>query len=146
MPGPERKSQALKVIAGTDRPDRNRSPETPKEVEFDQVSSLPRAPSYLNRYGREMWKTLGSQLVRCGVLQTPDLYAFEQLCLMWQGIKTRAQLGEQIPIRDHAMLNSLFVQFGVNPAARRRVARYLTEQPIKPAPQPQNPFAKHAKP
>ena len=59
----------LKVIAGTNRPDRE-----PEDVpEFDLVEDFPDPPQELNTDGAKMWKTIGPQLVTAKVLQIVDL-------------------------------------------------------------------------
>lgn len=140
MAGPPKTPLELKVLAGTDRPDRDGKVDAVgPEPEFEKVAELPNAPQWLNADGAGMWKMLGGQLVRCGVMQSPDLYAFQQLCYAWQRFIAKAKSGEPIPPSEHSNLNALFNAFGVTPSARRRVVRYLTEQPAEK----RNKFAGH---
>ena len=145
MPGPARTADEVKVIRGTFRPGRAAAGRGKPEdaVEFPKVDALPPIPQGLRGDGRRMWRTLGPILVRCGLLQEPDVYAFTQLCHAWQAINSKWATGTPVMPAENAMLTTLFNAFGINPAARRRVARYLTEPPAAPKP---NRFAGHGKP
>lgn len=112
----------LKVIAGTHRPDREPDHAVP---EFEAVSEFPEAPQHLNVDGAQAWKDLGPKLVAAGVLQTVDLYPLEQLCYAWQRFRVKAKAGMDMTAADDAALRSLFSEFGMTPAARRRVAANL---------------------
>jgi len=108
----------LLVLAGTARPDRVR-PDMPA---FDLVNDFPKPPSYLGHEAKKMWKEVGPQLVAAGVLQVVDLYPLEQLCYTWQRFRTSAKAGAAITAADNAALRTMFSEFGMTPAARRRVA------------------------
>ncbi len=135
MPGPAKTPAELKVIAGTDRADRQ-DPDTPK---FEPVRDFPQAPQHLNPDGKAMWVQLGNQLVACGVLQVVDLYALEQLCYCWQQHRQKAKAGMPVTASEDNALKGLLAEFGLTPSARRRVVANLKEPP------PANRFAQHAK-
>lgn len=108
----------LKVLAGTDRPDR----EMPDAPEFDLIDDFPEAPQHLNPDGAEMWATLGPQLVAARVLQVVDLYSLEQLCFAWQRFRQKAKAGMELTAAEDTALKALFSEFGMTPASRRKVA------------------------
>lgn len=108
----------LKVLAGTDRPDR----EMPDAPEFDLIDDFPGAPQHLNPDGAEMWGTLGPQLVAARVLQVVDLYSLEQLCFAWQRFRQKAKAGMELTAAEDTSLKALFSEFGMTPASRRKVA------------------------
>lgn len=117
MRGRKPTSPALKLIAGTDRPDRaaNDAPD------FSPVSQFPPAPQYLNPDGASMWATLGPELVASRVLQVVDLYPLEQLCYAWSRFRKKAKADMDITAAEDTALKSLFSEFGMTPAARRKV-------------------------
>lgn len=108
----------LKVLAGTDRPDR----EVPDAPEYDLIDDFPDAPQHLNPDGAEMWRTLGPQLVGARVLQVVDLYSLEQLCFSWQRFRQKAKAGMELTAAEDTALKALFSEFGMTPASRRKVA------------------------
>lgn len=108
----------LKVLAGTDRPDR----EVPDAPDYDLVEDFPDAPQHLNPDGAEMWRNLGPQLVSARVLQVVDLYSLEQLCFAWQRFRQKAKAGMELTASEDGALKALFSEFGMTPASRRKVA------------------------
>ena len=115
----------LKLIQGTTRKDR----EPPKDVpQFEQVLEFPEPPDYLNVDGVRVWNDLGPQLVRAGVLQVVDLYALEQLCYGIQRFRQKAKAGMEVTASEDNALKALFSEFGMTPAARRRVAANLGDE------------------
>jgi len=152
MPGPAKMAPELKVLAGTFRKGRDaptdkagpETQETDSAPRFDLVEQLPALPRGLRGEGRAMWRTLGPILVRCGQLQKPDLYAFEQLCRLWGDVKRKWENGTTVTPAENTMLNTLFNSFGINPTARRRVVRYLAPPAPAGAGKP-NRFAGHGK-
>ncbi len=117
MRGRKPKAPALKVIAGTDRPDR----ETPDAPQFEQVTEFPPAPQHLNMDGAAMWSDIGPQLVAARVLQTVDLYALQQLCYAWQRHCAKQKAGMDVTAAEDMALKALFSEFGMTNASRRRV-------------------------
>jgi len=120
------KPQTMKVISGTDRKDRQDPPDMPK---YDIVDNFPPAPQHLTPDGAEMWNKTGPQLVAAGVLQVVDLAPLEQLCFAWQTFRKKAKADMEVTASEHNALLSLFSQFGMTPAARRRVMASIAEAP-----------------
>lgn len=116
--GRKPKAPALKVLAGTNRPDR----EVPDAPEFDLIEKFPGAPQHLNVDGAEMWNNLGPQLVSARVLQVVDLYALEQLCFAWQMLRKKAKAEMEATSAEHTALKALFSEFGMTPASRQKVS------------------------
>lgn len=108
---------ALKVLAGTNRPCRDR----PDAPEYDLVDEFPEPPQHLNADGAEMWSKLGRQLVAARVLQVVDLYALEQLCHAWQCFRKKAKADMESTAAETTALKSLFSEFGMSPASRSKV-------------------------
>ncbi|WP_027949862.1 P27 family phage terminase small subunit [Haliea salexigens] len=108
----------LKVLAGTDRPDRS----VPDAPEFDLVSKFPEPPQHLSTDGAEMWNQLGPQLVAARVLQVVDLFSLEQLCFAWQMFRKKARAGMESTAAENSALKGMFSEFGMTPASRRKVA------------------------
>ncbi len=119
--GPVKQALAFKVVAGTQR----KSDEVfeGKVINFDPLAQFPAPPPHLNADGAELWKTLGPQLIKAGVLQVVDLTALEQLCHTWQHWRAKARGGLEITASENNALKALFVEFGLTPSARRRVAQ-----------------------
>lgn len=68
-----------------------------------------------------MWGDLGRQLVAAKVLQVVDLYSLEQLCFAWQRFRAKAKAGMDLTAAEDTSLKSLFSEFGMTPASRRKV-------------------------
>lgn len=124
----------LKVLAGTNRPDR----EATEAPEFDLIEDFPEPPQHLNRDGADMWNQLGPQLVAAKVLQVVDLYSLEQLCFAWQCFRKKAKADMEATAAELTALKALFSEFGMTPASRRKVS-------AGGAKDSGNPFAKNGK-
>lgn len=118
MRGRKPTAPALKVIAGTARPDR----EVSEAPEFDLVTDFPDPPIHLNADGAGMWRDLGPQLVTAKVLQVVDLYALQQLCYAWQRAVAKQKAGMDITAAEDNALKALWSEFGMTPASRRKVS------------------------
>lgn len=81
-----RKSKELKLVQGTERPDRV-APETPRSA---PGLNTPRPPSWLDRYGKEKWHQLVPELASRRLLTGDALSLLERLCEAW-GEYRRAQ-------------------------------------------------------
>ena len=121
--GRKAKPTTLKLIQGTSRPDRD-----PKDApEFQPVRTFPDPPQHLNLDGAAAWSDLGPKLVAAGVLQEVDLYPLEQLCYAWQRFRKKAKADMEITASEDNALKALWSEFGMTPAARRRVAANLVD-------------------
>lgn len=125
----------VKQLAGTDRKDR----QAEDSPQFQQVKEFPAPPQHLDVDGAAMWKSLGDQLVAAGVLQVVDLFALEQLCYAWSRFRKKAKAGMDVTASEDNALKALLADFGLTPAARRRVVSNLVEAP------PANRFARHGR-
>jgi len=101
---------------------------------------LPAPPGALGKEGRAEWKRVGSALLQLGLVSDLDRAALVGYCLAWeraleaqkllktQGLTTKTDKGNVIQnpalgIYNRAMkqLREFAVEFGMTPAARRRV-------------------------
>ncbi len=139
MPGPAKTPRQFKLIAGTLRKHRERGLENLPEFPTIGHGAFPAPPQHMNPDGARLWRELGALLVGAGVLQQPDLYALEQLCYAWQRFQGKFKAGMEFTASEDNALKALFAEFGLTPAARRRVVSNLVEPPKA------NPFAKHGK-
>lgn len=121
--GRKAKPTALKLIQGTSRPDRD----PPSAPEFEPVSEFPAPPIHLNVDVAAAWNDLGPKLVAAGVLQAVDLYPLEQLCYAWQRFRKKAKADMDVTASEDNALKALWSEFGMTPAARRRVAANLLD-------------------
>lgn len=108
---------SLKVLSGTDRPDRVRE----ESIDFDLLESFPAAPQHLNVDGVAMWNDLGPQLMTVGILKTVDLYPLQQLCYCWQQHVQKQKAGISITAAEDMALKSLFSEFGMSWNARQKL-------------------------
>lgn len=117
------KPHALKLLQGTAQPCR----EAKEAPEFAPVRAFPDPPQHLNLDGAGIWKDLGPKLVAAGVLQEVDLYPLEQLCYAWQRFRKKARADMDVTASEDNALKALWSEFGMTPAARRRVAANLVD-------------------
>ncbi len=104
-------------------------------VDYEPLAELPPPPGYLGPDGTELWNELGSQLVRAGVLQKPDLYMLRLLAGLWDRNQSAMRAGHEIFASDNSTIQRLLSEFGASPSSRRRVAPSGNEAK-------QNPFTK----
>jgi hypothetical protein len=71
------------------------------------------------------------------VIQVVDLYALEELAYSWQVFRQKAKAGMEVTASEHNALKGLLIEFGLTPAARRRVVANITDPPKA------NRFARH---
>lgn len=88
-------------------------------------------PQHLNPDGAQAWNDLGPKLVAAGVLQEVDLYPLEQVCYAWQRFRQKAKAGMDMSASDDNALKALWSEFGMTPAARRRVAANLVDPNVE---------------
>ncbi len=74
--GHNKKPTRQKIIQGTFRNDR--IPPFPPEA--PKIITIPRAPSYMNKWAKKYWSDQIGDMVETGVIRTVDLGVFELLC------------------------------------------------------------------
>ena len=118
MPGPGKKPTSLKVVAGTDRPDRRNE----SSAELPAVSELPRAPSWLsNAHAKKEWDRLGPILVANGLLTEAGLSAFGVMCSLHGKIIQLFAAGETPVASMVSQYRNLVNDFGLTPVAQGKV-------------------------
>lgn len=118
MPGPGKKPRNMKVVAGTDRPDR----EAPPSIEHEPVSELPEAPDWLpNAHAVKEWDRLGPILVGMGLLTDASLSAFGTLCALHGKLVQLWSAGESPTGHMLAQYRALINDFGLTPVAQGKV-------------------------
>lgn len=132
-----RKPTTLKVVAGTDRPDR-----APAEVaELPLVSDVPTAPDWLpNAHAIKEWDRLAPILHANKLLTEAGLSALGQLCAL-HGKTVQLYAAGEAPVASMvAQLRGLMNDFGLTPAAQGKV------RPNGDTEKPGNAFAALGKP
>lgn len=132
-----RKPTTLKVVAGTDRPDR-----APAEVaELPLVSDVPSAPDWLpNAHANKEWDRLAPILHANKLLTEAGLSALGQLCAL-HGKTVQLYAAGEAPVASMvAQLRALMNDFGLTPAAQGKV------RPNGDTEKPGNAFAALGKP
>ncbi|ENM0054908.1 P27 family phage terminase small subunit [Stenotrophomonas maltophilia] len=113
-----RKPTALKVVAGTDRPDR----EAPAAAELPLVSDVPPAPDWMpNAHARKEWERLAPILHANKLLTEAGLSALGQLCAL-HGKTVQLYAAGEAPVASMvAQLRGLMNDFGLTPVAQGKV-------------------------
>lgn len=131
-----KKPSQLKVIAGTDRPDRP----DPELVDLPLVGAVPDPPDWLpNAHAVKEWKKLAGVLHATGLLTEAGLGPLAVLCSLFGKIVQLNAAGETPTGHMIAQYRSLANDFGLTPVAQGKVKGGGKEVPDG------NPFAKHAK-
>ncbi|WP_401742102.1 hypothetical protein [Stenotrophomonas geniculata] len=132
-----RKPTALKVVAGTDRPDR----EAPAAAELPLVSDVPPAPDWMpNAHARKEWERLAPILHANKLLTEAGLSALGQLCAL-HGKTVQLYAAGEAPVASMvAQLRGLMNDFGLTPVAQGKV------KPNGDKEKPGNAFAALGKP
>ncbi|MBA0428398.1 MULTISPECIES: hypothetical protein [Stenotrophomonas] len=132
-----RKPTALKVVAGTDRPDR----EAPPVAELPLVSDVPPAPDWMpNAHARKEWERLAPILHANKLLTEAGLSALGQLCAL-HGKTVQLYAAGEAPVASMvAQLRGLMNDFGLTPVAQGKV------KPNGDTEKPGNAFAALGKP
>jgi P27 family predicted phage terminase small subunit len=135
----------IKVIKGTFRPDRAPANEPDPLV----ITSVPRAPSHLNRWAKQMWNATARELVRLRMFTTLDTYSLEVLCEQYgiyrelkesithkkvEGKLQKITLAEYLATRNSQTMpeftamkgaferySALLKEFGLSPSSRSRI-------------------------
>ena len=127
-----RKPANLKIVAGTDRPDR-----APKEpvVELALVDEVPPPPVWLaNAHASAEWNRLAPLLHANKLLTQAGLTAFGVMCSLFGKIVQLYQAGESPTGHMVAQYRALANDFGLTPAAQGKVrpgGKEETENPFK---------------
>lgn len=113
-----RKPTSLKVVAGTDRPDRN----PPPAAELPLVSDVPLAPDWLpNAHAIKEWDRLAPILHANKLLTEAGLSALGQLCAL-HGKTVQLYAAGEAPVASMvAQLRGLMNDFGLTPVAQGKV-------------------------
>ena len=114
--GMKRKPQALKVLQGTDRKDREHP-----EPDLPAVDGEVEAPDWLT--GPEAvkeWDRLVGLLQPAGVLTEDNLSALGHLCNMHADAVKRWRLGDKPTAADLTQLRLMYAEFGMTPASRSK--------------------------
>ena len=114
-----RKPTSLKVVAGTDRSDREAPPES---VDLPLVSEVPAAPDWLvNAHAVKEWNRLAPILHANRLLTEAGLSAFGQLCALHGKTVQLYSAGETPVASMVAQLRGLMNDFGLTPVAQGKV-------------------------
>jgi hypothetical protein len=116
-----RKPTSLKVVAGTDRPDR--APPAPAPAaELPLVSDVPPAPDWLpNAHAIKEWDRLAPILHANKLLTEAGLSAFGQLCAL-HGNTVQLYSAGLAPVASMvSQLRGLMNDFGLTPVAQGKV-------------------------
>ena len=118
MPGPGKKPRSLKVVAGTDRPDR--APE--HHVDLPLVGQVPEAPDWLpNAHAVKEWDRLAPILHANRLLTEAGLSALGQLCALHGKVVQLYAAGEAPVASMVAQMRGLMNDFGLTPVAQGKV-------------------------
>lgn len=122
-----RKPTSLKVVAGTDRPDRDQPP----AAELPLVDAVPEAPDWMpNAHARKEWERLAPILHANKLLTEAGLSALGQLCAL-HGKTVQLYAAGEAPVASMvAQLRGLMNDFGLTPVAQGKVKpNGATEKP-----------------
>ena len=135
MPGPGKKPNHLKAIAGTSRPDREAV-----VIELPLVSDVPCAPDWMpNAHAIKEWDRIAPILQRIGLLTEGGLSALGQMCALHGKIVQLYAAGESPNASMVAQYRALANDFGLTPVAQGKV------RPSGEAPK-DNPFSRNKRP
>ncbi|WP_395029765.1 hypothetical protein [Alcaligenes aquatilis] len=113
-----RKPSALKVIAGTDRPDRKGD----DPVDLPLVEDVPAAPGWLpNTHAEAEWDRLARILFANRLLTEASLTSLAHLCALDGKIKQLYAAGETPTASMVAQLRAYQSEFGLTPVAQGKV-------------------------
>lgn len=122
-----RKPTSLKVVAGTDRPDRDPAPAS----DLPLVEDIPSPPDWLpNAHARKEWERLAPILHANKLLTEAGLSALGQLCAL-HGKTVQLYAAGEAPVASMvAQLRGLMNDFGLTPVAQGKVKpNGATEKP-----------------
>ena len=114
-----KKPQTLKVVAGTDRKDR----EQPDAVDLPPVDKLPEPPDWMpNAHAVKEWKRLSKILMANNLLTEGDLGPLGHLCSLHGKICQLYAAGEAPTASMIGTMRNLQNDFGLTPVARGKVS------------------------
>ena len=110
---------SMKIIAGTDQKCRDHQITQIQETPLDEA---PVAPDWMpNAHAVKLWNSLVPILLANRLLTEGSLYPLAQMCAMHGKIVQLYAAGETPPASQIATLRTLFGDFGMTPASRRKV-------------------------
>ncbi|NYT25384.1 hypothetical protein H0A73_17425 [Alcaligenaceae bacterium] len=113
-----RKPTALKVVAGTDRPDRKGA----DPIDLPLVSDIPPAPEWLpNRHAEAEWNRLAEILHNNRLLTEAGLGPLGMLCALHGKLVQLWMAGETPTGHMLAQYRALVGEFGLTPVAQGKV-------------------------
>lgn len=113
-----RKPHQLKVVAGTDRPDRQGA----DPIDLPLVSEIPEAPDWLpNKFAIEEWDRLANILFNNGLLTEGGLMPLATLCSLHGKIAQLWMAGETPTGHLIAQYRAMVNDFGLTPVAQTKV-------------------------
>jgi phage terminase small subunit len=116
MPNP-RKPNPLKLIAGTDRPDRHAN-----EIDLPLCAAVPSAPDWLaNAHAVKEWERLAPILHANGLLTEAGTAALGVLCSLFGKIVQLYAAGESPTGHMLSQFRALANDFGLTPVAQGRI-------------------------
>lgn len=119
MPGPGKKPTSLKLVAGTDRPDRKPKAEA---VDLPLVKAVPPAPVWLsNAHAKVEWERLAPLLHANKLLTEAGLTTFGVMCSLFGKIVQLYAAGESPTGHMVAQYRALANDFGLTPVAQGKV-------------------------
>lgn len=118
MPGPGKKPTKLKVVAGTDRKDR----EPDVVVDLPILDEVPEAPGWLiNAHAVNEWNRLARILTANKLLTEGGLSALGMLCNLHGEIARQTSVGMIPPAHLFAQHRAYSNDFGLTPMAQGKV-------------------------
>ena len=130
--GPKPLPTHLKVLQGTQRPDRVNHQEPRPKV------ALPPCPAHLSGEVKRQWRRLAKELAPMGLLSHIDREALALLCQAWaRWVEAEQALGQyglmvRSPNKAMEQVRHLLAEFGMPPSSRTRAA--ATSLPAEPDP------------
>ena len=113
-----RKPNQLKVVAGTDRPDR----QGPEPIDLPLVSEIPEAPAWLpNEHAVAEWKRLTQILHANDLLTEAGLGPLGMLCALHGKLVQMWSAGMEPTGHMLAQYRSMVNDFGLTPVAQTKV-------------------------
>lgn len=135
--GPKPKPSALKKRDGTYK----KCKQAPSEYSPDQIETLAKPPTWLNKYAKDEYLKVGAVLLKDGLLATIDMNLFITYCqqmgifiesqhvLKKEGrvVKTKSGYSQPHPYvaignSAHQIAIKIAASFGITPSARTRVS------------------------